>query len=172
MGEASRIFEAETLANTLTPEEKVIRQKFVAEYMKDFNPVLACIRIGYTESWAQKFAVEFMREQYTLNLIQEARRKESSPLEDKDLAKEVKREVIAQLRKEMVYTGPGASQAARVAAAGKLAQLLEMEPAKKVDLQSNVRGGVMKVPGIAKAGEWEEAGRESQLKLINDVRVH
>lgn len=172
MGDAARIYQAEVLATTLTEEEKLIRAKFVHEYVKDYNPLLALLRIGYTELWAEKFAIEFMREAYTLNLISDARRKAESPLEDKNSAKEVRREVISSLRKEMVYMGPGASQAARVAAASKLAQLLEMEPAKKVDLNANVRGGVMKVPGIAKAGEWEDAGRESQQKLINDVRLN
>lgn len=162
----------EEKAPELSEGEKKIRDAFVVECMKGFDPFSACIRIGYNKTFAQHFSELFMTEPYTLRRLQEATTAQHTQIEDAESEKVMKREVVSALRKEMHYHGPGSTQAARVAAATKLASLLDMEPAKKIDLNHGVVGGVMKVPRIANVEDWENEAIESQKKLVTDVRLN
>lgn len=57
------------LAETLTKAEKATRQRFVEQYLVDFDPVNACIRLGFQQLFADKYAKQFMVEPYTMKLL-------------------------------------------------------------------------------------------------------
>lgn len=59
------------MADTLTKQEKALRQRFVAEYLADYDAIDAAIRLGYQEAFAQQYAKQFLTEPYTLKLIKE-----------------------------------------------------------------------------------------------------
>lgn len=116
--------------STETPDflcdaEKRVRDRFVEEYLQDYDPVAAAIRIGYGLSFAQHYAQVFMQETYTLQLIQ-AKEAEAciSKDEDKHRAK-----IVAGLYREA--GNMGSSGSARVAALAQLARIIGIEaPAK------------------------------------------
>lgn len=165
---------SETQQGELSKSEKDIRDRFVAEYMKDNDAVQAAVRIGFIHVFALDWGPRFMLETYTLNKIETAKRAIVEKNVSKQTIEEDKAEIISALRREMNYMGPGSSQAARVAAASKLASLRDMDPIKKVDKTLNMRerGGVMRVPGIANVQEWEDAAIASQTALLKDVQLH
>jgi hypothetical protein len=59
------------LSDTLTKQEKATRDRFVEQYLIDYEPVSAVIRLGYQEAFAQQYAKQFMTESYTLKKIAE-----------------------------------------------------------------------------------------------------
>jgi len=101
-----------------SPEEKAMRLCFVEEYLKDFDAVLACVRMGFHIEYAKQFSTRFMEEPYTLKLIQENRLK-SAAVDDVERDKNL----IIQTLREATQHGPYVS---RVAAAKALAEIRGM----------------------------------------------
>lgn len=155
--------------------EKALRDVFVREYVKDYNPVLAAIRCGFMRAFAEEYAVKFMAESYVIKRIKavELGEIEDEPHPAAGPAQSRNRAVEIQLIREANYYGPGGSAAARVAALGKLASIYGMDgnASKKGKGGKAGRGGVMVVPGIADIDEWEKAASESQDKLVADART-
>lgn len=147
----------------LSPNEKALRDKFVTEYIKDMNSVLACIRIGFMRTFAEEYAKKFMSESYVQSEIYR-RRYEEETVSTKAQAEKDKLLVLSVLREAMLH-GPYAS---RVAAAGRMAQMQGYDAAAKTEVLH--RGGVMMVPGMANLDEWEKAATTSQDKLVQEAR--
>ena len=59
----------------LTDREKAVRDLFVSEYMKDFDPFRACVRMGFLASFAPDQAKIFMQDGYVLRQIDHLTRK-------------------------------------------------------------------------------------------------
>lgn len=109
----------------LTANEQELRRRFVHEYMKDFSPYDAAVRLGYAGSFAEQYARQFLSETFTLQLIDEQKQR----LGLCDEQAEHKRRIVAGLYKEA--SCPFNSGAARVGAYSQLSRIFGIEaPAK------------------------------------------
>lgn len=96
-GKESNLFlDPRLMEQELDEGQKRIREKFVDNYLKSFDPVEACIACGYHESFANEYARRFMFDAYVRRLIQERRREPSDEANEKEadiaLAKNALRE--------------------------------------------------------------------------------
>lgn len=157
-----------SFAPQLTKSEMELRDRFVVEYLTDYNAYNAAIRIGYAPAYAKDFCQRFMQEPYVLTKIREA---EGGNFEDPDPEVQ-KKMIVAGLWKEARNYGPGSSQAARVAALSKLSAFHGMDAPKKS--QTELTGadgmplgqGVFVVPGMVTAEEWAAQAAKQQEELV------
>lgn len=144
----------------LSPEEKALRRRFVKEYLKDYDHVAACLRLGFEAGFASSYGEKFLLESYTNQILNEYERKQRS---DEELAEEridLTNLSIAALRNAAV----NGTWSARVRAAQTLLDLYDVKAAVKVD--SGVSSGVMVVPAIADVSAWEKTASTSQEELM------
>lgn len=166
MGEDNKFWVEGAMAQELSSSEKELRNKFVDEYMFDFDRVSAAIRVGFTMSFALDWSKRLMEEPYVRQRIAE---KLKAGAEDETLEnEETKRRIRASLLREANYRGAGSSHAARVGALGKLSSLYGMDAPIKTLQEHLHRGGVMMVPAIASIEDWENEALKSQEKLRKD----
>jgi hypothetical protein len=155
------------LTHTLSPSERSLRDRFVKEYLVDYNSTAAACRVGYRKSIAAEFGVRFMQEPYTLQQIRLA---ECEPLDSSPEA--AKQRVMTGLIREANYRGPGSSQAARIAALSKLASIYGMDAPTRSQQEITgpdgqpLKGGYFVVPGIMTVEDWEKQALEQQSKLV------
>ena len=125
----------EELASPLTRHEKKIRDRFVAEYVKDYNRIDAAIRIGYSLSFAEQYSTRFMTEPYVLQKIASL---EQELGQDTDDVRH-RRTVVAGLYR--IATSRYASASAQVAAYAQIAKIQGLEaPIKTQAILPNVGG--------------------------------
>lgn len=105
----------------LSEQEKALRDLFVQEYIKDFDPFQACLRVGFQAAFAVEYAKRFMSEAYVQRKIADLQR--STPENEDAQAKQDKALVLSVLR-QAAQNGPYAS---RVQAAAKLATILGLD---------------------------------------------
>lgn len=117
------------MADTLTKQERSLRQRFVEEYLADYDAVGAAIRLGYQEAFAQQYAKQFLAEPYTLKLIKE-REAEFGILTEED---QHRKKIVAGLYREAHSRFN--SGAARVAALTQLAKIIGIEAPVKTELK-------------------------------------
>ena len=117
------------LADTLTKQEKALRQRFVAEYLADYDAFAAAIRLGYQEAFAQQYAKQFLTEPYTLKLIKE-KEAEFGILTEED---QHRKKIVAGLYREAHSRFNSGS--ARVAALTQLAKIIGIEAPVKTEQQ-------------------------------------
>lgn len=152
----------------LSAQEKVLRDRFVKEYMVDYNPERAALRIGYNKNYAEYYATQFMNEPYVLQRIADMRM--APAINDKEEAEQTKRRIREALIREAHNYGPGSSHAARVAALSQLKSIYGMD-APKQTVNTNIhKGGVMMVPGVSSLETWEQVAAESQDELRRETQ--
>lgn len=151
----------------LTSQEIELRKKFVEEYLVDFNAIKAAIRIGFREQFAKDYSSQFMAEPFVQRLIKE--RQDESPEDEFEEEEVLKRRVLKGLVREANYFGPGSSHTGRVAALTRIAEITKLSNGDK-NVNVNVTGGVMQVPGIASIEDWQKEAESSQEKLVEDTR--
>jgi hypothetical protein len=117
------------LADTLTKQEKALRQRFVAEYLADYDAFAAAIRLGYQEAFAQQYAKQFLTEPYTLKLIREGEA-EFGILTEED---QHRKKIVAGLYREAHSRFNSGS--ARVAALTQLAKIIGIEAPVKSEVK-------------------------------------
>jgi hypothetical protein len=164
--QSTEIIEEPSYTVTLSEREKAIRDKFVQEYLTDYDSTAAAIRIGYPQSISKEYGVRFMNEPYVL---QQIRLKETTPEKEEDL-EVMKKRIMAGLLREANYRGPGCSQSARVAALAKLASMHGMDaPSRSQTEIVNPGGlaGVFLIPGLMTPEQWELAAAAQQEALVN-----
>lgn len=160
-------WDSEAKVSELSPHEKSVRDRFVKEYLLDYDQKAAAIRCGYGESFAGTYAEKFMNEPYVL---QQIKRTELAFAEDVDVEEEdTKRVIRAALLREAHYRGPGSSHSARVNALAKLAVIHDMDKTASDGTEIGGRSGVMEVPGIASAEDWEAEASGAQKKLQDEA---
>ena len=155
----------------LTEREKDLRRRFVDEYMHDHNSVKAVIRIGFGESFATEYAKRFMTEPFVLRLIRE---RETETSKDNDIWSDPNRIATViknKILKEADFNGIGASHAARVTALRTLVEVLGLRAPTKSEVDVNMRGGVMMVPGIASLEDWERSAQQEQVDLMRKTQT-
>ena len=160
-------------APVLSLSEMALRDRFVVEYLVDYDGLKAAIRIGYSYSFAKQFSTQFLNEPYVLNKIKQG---EVSPEIEFDEGDQRKKIVVA-LWREANNLGAGSSQSARVAALSKLSAFYGMDaPVKSVRELTGKDGapigaGVFVVPGLVTAEEWAKQAELQQSDLIKPDKV-
>lgn len=117
------------MADNLTKQERSLRQRFVEEYLADYDPVAAAIRLGYQEAFAQQYAKQFLAEPYTLKLIKEKEAEFGILTEEEQHRKRI----VAGLYREAYNRSNSGS--ARVAALTQLAKIIGIEAPVKTELK-------------------------------------
>lgn len=154
---------------SLSHSEMLLRDKFVKEYLRDYDALAASIRIGYSLAFAKEFSARFMSETYVLNKIKQL----EVASEECDMDDEVaqKRKVYASLWREANYVGLGSSQSARVAALAKLSSFLGMDAPTRSQQEltgkdgAPLGAGVLVIPGVMTADQWAEQAEAQQAEL-------
>lgn len=147
----------------LPPEQIALRDRFIQQYVIDYDAVEATMRIGYSRDVAMHISRQFLNCEYVAFKIQKWEDENDGDLDIEQ------RRIFAALRKESRYYGPGSSHAARVAALAKLASLRKMDQPIKHEHDVNSKGGVMVVPGVASVDDWQRAAIESQKALTDNA---
>lgn len=165
--DSGRPWDPSVMAPSLTPSEKRLRDKFVEEYLKDHDPVSACVRMGLMMRVAISTSVIYMQCPYVLSSIrnvQAAKKKRGEEIFTNDMLE-------AKLWEEANYRGPGSSHSSRVTALSKLANMRGMDGATKIKAEVTHRGGVMVVPAMASSiEEWEQEAVTQQAQLMSEAR--
>lgn len=145
-----------------------LRDRFVKEYLTDYDAYKAAIRIGYAPAYAKDFSQRFMLEPYVLSKIADA---EGGSSDDLDVEVQ-KKMIVAALWREAKNMGMGSSQAARVAALSKLSAFYGMDAPKtsKTELTGAdgqpLGSGVFVVPGMVTAEDWAKQAEAQQAELV------
>lgn len=88
----------------LNEREQAVRDAFVSEYLKDFDPFRACVRMGFLAAFAVEQSKVFMNDGYVLRKIEHMTR-QAPVASDQDKA-----EMLANLR-WLAHNGPPAVRA-------------------------------------------------------------
>ncbi len=146
-------------------KKKMFLDKFIYEYLHDFNSSMAYIRAGGTPDHATTGGPEALRTQY----VQLQLREVTNHLEAENLV--TAGEIIMGIKREAHHYGDDGSSSARVKAWGMLAKIKGMDvPKPKDPVDQGPKGGVMHVPLAATEVEWQEVAAQSQQQLKSDVR--
>lgn len=145
--------------DSLTAIEKQWRDRFVAEYIKDFNATQAMIRCGHTNpNTARTQGSLMLREPYVARKVDDFVRKVEVD------AVVTRQQVMSALWKE---ANNGANfEGVRVTALSKIATMLGMDKAPKPadEEKGTVAKGVMLVP-IINVADWQAAAMQTQADL-------
>lgn len=89
----------------------LVRDSFVTQYLKDYNPYRACIRAGFVEAFALEWGRKFMTEGYVLRQIayREAQAKTEA---EAGLSEEEQRAYVESNLVELMKQGSTASRVA------------------------------------------------------------
>lgn len=161
--------------------DKELRDKFIAEYLRDYNSYAACVRLGYVDEVALENAKLFMEEPYVKRGIADAeavRAKHLQTAEKEDLTRlpdgfvphdeeTDKQRIVSGLFREAFYKGPGSAHSSRVSALSKLADIYKLtKEEKKVDSTTT---NVMVVPAVGSVDSWEANAAAQQANLKKTV---
>lgn len=145
------------MAESLSKAERKLRDRFVEEYLVDYDAFGAAIRIGYSEAFAQQYAKQFLTEPYTLNRIKE--REGALGLNKEEDKHRLK--IVAGLYREA--NNRFNSGAARVAAYSQLAKIVGIEAPVKTEQEVRVKADGPEL-GHLTVAELEEIKRKLYVK--------
>ncbi len=156
-------WDTSVMQQALSPLEKNLRERFVLEYLKDYDAIAACIRLGFMKRVALTYGFQLLDEPFVRQLIDQHERQQADP-------KVVERNIRAAAWREANSRGEGTSQSARVSALSLLADLHGLKAPTKIKAEMNHQGGVFVVPAIASLDDWEKAAVDAQERLMANVR--
>lgn len=157
-------FKPDVMEGLMSKDDILIRDKFVTEYIVDYDGFNACLRMGFLHSVASTYAEQFLKEGYVQRGIAAAQRQQVRDPSDQLKAD---RELTLNTLREAMQRGPYAS---RVAAAAKFSAILGLDAPIKTQNEHMHRGGVMRVPEIANVEDWEAEAVSSQEKLVEETQ--
>lgn len=170
MEDEERPIEQPSVQIVMSQSERDLCDRFVKNYLMDYDSKAAAVRVGYPKSIAQQFADRFMGQSYVLQQIA----KQDLTPDAKDPEDVMKQRIMQGLLREANYKGPGSSQSARVAALARLASIYGMDAPKvsKTELtgadgQPLNSGGFFVVPGLMSSEAWEEQAAKQQAALVD-----
>jgi hypothetical protein len=143
-----------------SPAEIALRNRFVREYVVDYDDYKACLRIGFLKEAAQRWRHTFLNEPYVQRKIKEV---ELSKANDSDSQKLEDTAIVMTTLREAAQNGPFNT---RVSAATTMAKILGMDKTP-VD-EDEFKGGILLIPTIADTTEWELVAEEQQAKLVKE----
>lgn len=141
----------EEMASTLTKQERSLRQRFVSEYLVDYDPVSAAIRLGYQVEFAKQYSSMFLTEPYTLRLIAE-KEQELGLVTEED---QHRHKIISGLYRES--RSPFNTGSARVAALTQLAKIVGIEAPIKTEVK------------VKNEGQDLSALTDEELKQLHEI---
>lgn len=154
---------ARRTAENLRDDAKAFRDRFVTEYLYDFNATHAYIRAGGTARRASKAAYEIRHEAYVSQQIQQA-------IDNMKVGNIVNQQrALAWAVREANHYGPDASHGARVSMVKTLMQHTGLSMGDK-EAVTAARGGVMVVPATDTVDGWEARAAAAQAALKEQVR--
>jgi hypothetical protein len=130
------------MAINLTAAEKALRDRFVKEYMKDYDALGAATRVGYSSSYAGQFAGQFMQEPYTRLAISKA----EEALGGKTEKERHRKRVVTMLYREANARGAGTSHGARVSALGRIGTMLGLDEPAKIEVTEKTSAVTFYIP--------------------------
>lgn len=142
-------------AEQLHEADKIYRDAFVREYIKDFNGCLALARIGFTGTNAGKRASQLLREPYVAQRLDTLLRQ----LRPEDVV--TRGQVMAKMWKEA--NDPNNEGSVRVAATAHVAKMLGMDKSATTDTPA-VASNVMLIP-VTSAEDWSQSAATAQQVL-------
>src|SRR5688572_21856105 len=86
-----RLWDPLAMQHALSVQEKQIRDNFVTEYLKDYDPFAATVRVGYVREVAPQYASQFMGDVYVQREI--SRRRALLPEDAKGVRKQRRHDV-------------------------------------------------------------------------------
>ncbi len=122
----------------LTPEAKALRDTFISEYMKDFDPFLSAIRCGFLPAHAVEWGKRLFQDVYVQKTLQILTRK---PVEDPILQSQQDKELIANTYRAAMANGTRTEQ---IAAARALAAMRGFEKPDTVSDAAETLAEVMR----------------------------
>jgi hypothetical protein len=149
----------------LTEQERALRDRFVDEYLVDYDATKACMRVGFSLSFAVEYGKQFICEAYVQKRIKRAEQLKLDAEAAHDYDANRVRAVL--MRWAHCDHGPTA-----VAAARQLCVIMGLDgKPEEEEGSAGVQGGVMMVPAIADVDEWEKTAVQSQQKLTEFARA-
>lgn len=160
----SGLLDSKVMAPKLTDAERELREKFVAEYLKDGDQYKATLRIGFLHSVASEYSLIFMNCPYVQRRITEAMTTPSFEQEERNRDSSLVKNSLRQV----IMSGGYAN---KINASRALSDLHGLgESNNKKNGTGAVLGGVMVVPAIADIDAWEKEALASQNKLVQDTK--
>lgn len=109
------------MADTLSKAERALRDRFVGEYLVDYDALGAALRIGYSEAFARQYSQSFMLEPYVRARITQQEEKLGIATEEE----KHRRKIVAGLYR--IAGGAKSAASAQVAAYSQLAKITGIE---------------------------------------------
>ena len=103
------------LQDALTEQDQLLRDHFVAEYLKDFSAYRACIRLGFQPTYATVWAETLFNDGYVQRKLEFLRREPETPEQEA-----MDREMSLRVLRMVALNG---SDSARVSAVRQLSVL-------------------------------------------------
>lgn len=161
--------------------EQDLLELFAKEYVKCYDPELAAMAMGYSESMAASCGQKFLRDplgQRFINNLEMSKQTRSVVDDDDDLSEVSEHEqwqkrIRAKLMREACDRGRGSSHSARVTALGILARSHGMlDQGFQIGKNPNDKdgadeGGVLIVESVSTESEWEAKAIEHS-KVLKD----
>lgn len=119
-------------AESLTENERTIRERFAREYVVDFSGPDALIRCGYAAAYADEYSKRFLSEPYTKNLISQLEN-EAEEL----LPEEHRKRMIKALYR--VINSPYSKGSEKVSAIAQLCKIQGLEAPVKTQTEVNLK---------------------------------
>lgn len=111
------------LQPSLSPTEKELRDRFVTQYLIDYNAWAACVRVGFIKSVALTYASELMEDPYVRREISKREQERSVVTADEGAKAKMHSQLESWYLREANYMGAGASHSARIAALNSLSKI-------------------------------------------------
>lgn len=132
-------WQAQHMAPQLTQAEREFRDRFVSEYLLDYSPVEACIRLGFAKEYANEYSHTYMLDGYVQREIKRRELEENvaNVNTDEALRKRIKASLFREAHNQF------AKPSSRVAALKVLADIYGMNAPVKTEstvrVESNVK---------------------------------
>lgn len=182
---------AENLLTKLSPPERLLRATFVEQFFFDFNPVLAAVRLGYSNeredlfsaSEAENVAKKLMAEPVVQRLIREYTATSISDEQKKDwLIAAAMREACSQDSSGQVriqalkLLGELTGCVAHVPPSRRPAELPQIPDKKGAEVEqaptfAPTKGGVLVLPPVPSMDDWERQAMLRQRQLRDSIGV-
>lgn len=166
-GHSAETMSLDPTDDTLLAEPPVAKklqyEEFARSFLIDFNQTRAAIRMGYPKSSASVNGSYMFWQPFTqAYLVQLIRSLEEHTIVTRN-------EVLTGLLREAHRFDMDASSASRISAWREIGKILGMY-VQRIELSAN-SSGVMEVPMVSGADQWETLAVGSQTKLLEAVRA-
>lgn len=122
----------------LSQAEREFRDRFVTEYLLDYSPVEACIRLGFAKEYANEYSHMYMLDTYVQNEVK--RREVIANVEGAESDDGFRKRIKASLFREA--HNQFAKPSSRVAALKALADIYGMNAPIKQEIKTTVESNV------------------------------